>query len=108
MTDFKTERDEAAKIFATTESLTSVEFSATSSLDFKAGANFTLTSSLVKQMAEALEDALETLNNQTENMQHYFDNKCVPTVDEVNQCALNEASLRIAIGRYEAALKELK
>lgn len=55
---------------------------------------------------EPLIDFLCELNEFTssllEDMEHYFDNKCVPTKDEVNQVAIADSQLRLFLGRLKS------
>lgn len=59
----------------------------------------------LKLAIEQIEDAVEHTSSNLEDMQYYFENKCVPTVDEVTQCAIADSKLRYAIGKIEAALE---
>jgi hypothetical protein len=61
-----------------------------------------------KELVEALEDANEFTSSILEDMQHYFENKCIPTVDEVNACSIADSLLRIIIAKYKSKLKAAK
>ncbi len=65
------------------------------------------------QMARALAvltEALEELNEHTsshlEDMTHYFENRCIPTVDEVNMCANADSTVRYAPAKAAAILND--
>jgi hypothetical protein len=62
---------------------------------------------IVKQQRDALENAVEHTSSNLEDMVHYFDNKCVPTVDEVNQVAIADSELRMTIAVTAEALRSL-
>lgn len=62
---------------------------------------------IIEKQEAALVDAVEHTSTHLEDMEHYFDNKCVPTVNEVNQCASADSRLRLAIGQTTEALKRL-
>lgn len=47
----------------------------------------------------ALEEAGNFTACQLDNMEHYFDNKCIPTMEEVNQCAIADSYIRLAIAK---------
>jgi len=48
----------------------------------------------------ALEDANEFTTTHLEDMEHYFDDKCIPTAHEVNQCAMADSAIRLALGKW--------
>lgn len=59
---------------------------------------------LVIELAEALIEANEFTSSILEDMEHYFENKCCPTADEVNQAAIADSMIRLARGKLEAYL----
>ena len=59
-----------------------------------------------KGLVEALESANEFTSSILEDMEHYFDNKCCPTADEVNQCAIADSGIRLALEAYNKAQDE--
>lgn len=74
-----------------------------------------LAANKMDQLCEALEvcvEAMEELNEFTssivEDMEHYFENKCVPTADEVNQCAIADSKLRYAVGKAAEILGRIR
>lgn len=54
-----------------------------------------------EKLVEALIEANEGTSSALEDMQHYFENKCCPTADEVNQIAINDSNIRLAIGKWK-------
>lgn len=56
----------------------------------------------VQGLVDALEDAIEALSSNLEQMQHYFENQCCPTVDEVNQLANADSRARIALAAFRS------
>lgn len=54
------------------------------------------------KLVEALEGLGEFTATHLDDMEHYFDNRCVPTVDEVNACAVADSEVRLAIASYRA------
>jgi hypothetical protein len=58
---------------------------------------------LIGKIADALDELVEHTSTHLEDMQHYFDNKCCPTVDEVNACAVADSNLRLLIGQIAKA-----
>ena len=57
---------------------------------------------------EALEETNEFTASILEDMEHYFENKCCPTAEEVNQCAIADSGIRYAIAQLRKALEECK
>lgn len=55
----------------------------------------------LKVAVEALEDANDFSSSVLEDLQHYFENKCIPTVDEVNQASITDSQLRYAIAKLK-------
>ena len=53
------------------------------------------------EVREALEDAVETMQSAQEDMLHCFENKCVPTQEEVNSLYLGLESTRQALKSLE-------
>lgn len=72
---------------------------------FKAGAKFVSENpTMIPAVAELvldLEDCLDDVACTLDNMQHYFENKCCPTSDEVNQCSFADSKLRYAIAKIK-------
>lgn len=60
---------------------------------------------LMKEMGDELKELNDFTSSILEDMEHYFDNKCCPTVDEVNQCAIADSKLRLIIGKYRKFLE---
>ena len=60
-----------------------------------------------KALLEALQNANEHTACVLEDMQHYFENQCIPTADEVNQCAICDSEIRVAIAASEARIAKL-
>lgn len=50
---------------------------------------------------DALEDANDFSASNLERMEHLFDARCIPTVDEVNQCSLADSELRLALSKIQ-------
>lgn len=59
---------------------------------------------LLLRALSALHEAVEHTSSNLEDMEHYFDNKCCPTMDELNQVVIANSNLRMAIGQIEAAV----
>lgn len=57
---------------------------------------------------EALEETNEFTSSILEDMEHYFENKCCPTAEEVNQCAIADSQIRYALADLRKALEECK
>ena len=57
---------------------------------------------------EALEETNEFTSSILEDMEHYFENKCCPTAEEVNQCAIADSQIRYTIACLRKALEECK
>lgn len=53
-----------------------------------------------EKLKDALSDAVDYTSSHLEDMQHYFENKCISTSDEVNQCAIIDSQLRIILNKY--------
>ena len=66
-----------------------------------------LHASLVK-CVEALEETNEFTASILEDMEHYFEDKCCPTAEEVNQCAIADSQIRYALADLRKALEECK
>lgn len=49
---------------------------------------------IIKIQREALDDAADSIRGLLDNMEHYFENQCIPTADEVSQCASAYSQLR--------------
>lgn len=47
----------------------------------------------------ALQEANEFTSSVLEDLEHYYDNKCIPTADEVNQASIADSRLRYVIGK---------
>lgn len=62
----------------------------------------------VNKLVEALEEQNEFTCSILDNMQHYFDNKCCPTMDEINQCVISDSNLRMVIGNFKTKYGEKK
>lgn len=52
------------------------------------------------ELKNALYDLIEHTSSNLENMQHYFENKCCPTMDEVNQCAIADSQARLVYAKF--------
>ena len=63
---------------------------------------------IVSLQNEKLIELNEFTSSVLEDMEHYFDNKCVPTIDEVNQCAIADSLLRVTIGQTNTRLQKLR
>lgn len=50
-------------------------------------------------LESALWNAIEAMSATLEDMQHYFENKCVPTLDELNRFCVAESLARLAFGK---------
>lgn len=59
---------------------------------------------LLLQALSALHEAVEHTSSNLEDMEHYFDNKCCPTMDELNQVVIADSKLRMAIAQIETAV----
>jgi hypothetical protein len=57
---------------------------------------------IVLVLSEELQELSEHTSTHLEDMGHYFDNKCCPTVEEVNACAAADNSVRIALEKANA------
>jgi len=61
---------------------------------------------LANKKISGLIDFLYELNEFTsshlEDMEYYFDNKCCPTKDEVNQVAIADSQLRLFLGKLKS------
>lgn len=58
---------------------------------------------LAAQVADflaALQDANEFTSSILENMEYYFDNRCCPTADEVNICAIADSQIRYVLAKH--------
>lgn len=62
----------------------------------------------LRRIRERLQDAVEGTSCNVEDMIHYFENKCVPTLDEVNNSANADSNLRLAIDLFDEFLKEIR
>lgn len=63
---------------------------------------------IIKIQSEKLNELNEFTSSVLEDMEHYFDNKCVPTLDEVNQCVIADSLLRVCIGQTTTRLQKLR
>ncbi len=53
------------------------------------------------ELRDAFYELIEGSSSALEDMQHYFENKCCPTMDEVNQLAIADSQARIAIAAFD-------
>lgn len=60
----------------------------------------------VEILRKSLEDALEGTSAHLDNLQRYFENKCIPTVDEVNQFSIVDSNLTLAVARFKVNSSE--
>lgn len=58
------------------------------------------------KLTDALENANELTSSVLEDLEHYFDNKCCPTADEVNQAAIADSQIRLALAELSKARGE--
>jgi hypothetical protein len=62
----------------------------------------------IEELEGALTEAIEHTSSNLEDMEHYFENKCCPTVDEVNQVSVADSHLRLALQKPTALDAMLK
>jgi predicted dinucleotide-utilizing enzyme len=48
---------------------------------------------------EALYESIEAMSSSLEDMNHYFENKCIPTAQEINQLAIADSKARYAYAK---------
>lgn len=54
-----------------------------------------------KELIETLTDALEVTESLEDDMQHYFDNGCCPTISELNQVFSLTLRLKEVLAKYK-------
>lgn len=52
-------------------------------------------------LRKALEEAREGVSAHLDNLQHYFENKCIPTAEEVNQFSNVDSQLALALLKFK-------
>lgn len=59
----------------------------------------------LERAVEALEDAYEFIDGVQDNLFHYYENKCIPTIYEVNAPVSASAGIRVVIAELKKELE---
>lgn len=61
---------------------------------------------LIERLLDCIEELSDFTSCHLENIQHYFENKCIPTAEEVNQCAIADSEIRYALAKCAKIIEE--
>lgn len=61
-----------------------------------------------KRLRDLIDETREGTSSCLENLQHYFENKCCPTADEVNQFSIVDSTLALETTKWKALKGEEK